>query len=248
MHISIDSLLIENRSSLARFEKILGYTFVHPQYLQEALIHSSYAFEQAKSLDRDNEKLEFLGDAVLDLVVGFMLFQRYPEMKEGDLTRLRAALVKESYLAQVAKDMDLGSYLMLGRGEDASKGRRKPSILSSAYEAVIGAVFLDGGYEAAAEVLKGHFSSRIEKRLETLHASDSKSALQEMLQEKFCEGPEYFLEQEEGPDHAKTFVVSVRFRQVVLGVGKGRSKKEAEKLAAAAALEDLHSAGLPETP
>lgn len=244
MSITIDSLLAANSSSLATLEKALGYRFRSPAFLQEALIHSSYAFEHAKTLEKNNEKLEFLGDAVLDLAVGFMLFQRYREMNEGDLTRLRAALVKESHLAQMAADIDLGCCLLLGKGEDASAGRRKPSILSCAYEAVIGAIFLDGGYEEAAAVIARQFSAWIDKRLEGLPAADSKSALQERLQERFSQGPEYFLEREDGPDHAKTFVVTVRFRDIVLGEGKGRSKKEAEKSAAVAALAYLDASDL----
>jgi ribonuclease-3 len=244
MSITIESLLAANSSSLAALEHGLGYAFRKPAFLQEALIHSSYAFEHAKTLEKNNEKLEFLGDAVLDLVVGFMLFDKYQEMNEGDLTRLRAALVKESHLAQMAEDIDLGSCLLLGKGEDASAGRRKPSILSCAYEAVVGAVFLDGGYEAAASVIARHFSPWIDKRLQGLSAADSKSALQERLQERFSEGPEYFLEREDGPDHAKTFVVTVRFHDVLLGEGKGRSKKEAEKAAAVAALAYLESSDL----
>lgn len=144
----LDALVIKNQEELTSFEKKIDYSFADISLLQEAFIHSSYAFEQGNDLRRDNETLEFLGDAVLDLTVGHALYLHYPEMKEGELTQLRAALVNESHLARMAREIDIGPYLLLGRGEDHSQGRQKSSILSCAFEAVMGAIFMDGGYLA----------------------------------------------------------------------------------------------------
>ena len=236
---TLESLLIKNDEHLKQLEDKLGYTFSDPALLQKSFIHSSYAFEQGKDMETDNETLEFLGDAVLDLTVGYALIMRFPDMKEGELTRLRAALVQESHLAVMAKDINLGSHLHLGKGEDASKGREKPSILSCTFEAVMGAVFLDGGYEAARGVVDKLVVPYIDERKEAMYLTDSKSRLQEMIQEKHNEGPAYVLEKEEGPDHAKIFHVSVRFRDRVLARGSAKSKKEAEQQAAGQAIRDF---------
>jgi ribonuclease-3 len=233
---TLATLLKRNRDQLHAFEEKLGYTFNDQSYLQKAFVHSSYSFEHGKDLKDNNETLEFLGDAVLDLAVGYALFSRFPDMKEGDLTRLRSALVQESHLAVMARDIDIGDHLLLGRGEDASQGREKPSILSCAFEAVIGAVFLDGGYDAARAVAEKHVSPWVDERKETLTSADSKSRLQEMIQEKYNQGPVYLLEKTEGPDHAKIFHVAVQFQDKVLARGSATSKKEAEQNAAAEAI------------
>ena len=238
MSETIEKLTAQHRDALAALEARFGYAFRVPQELQQALIHSSYAFEQGGGAAIDNERLEFLGDAVLDLTVGHLLYSRYPEMREGELTRLRAALVNEGHLAVMARELGLGDHLLLGRGEEASAGREKPSILSCAYEAVVGAIYEDGGFDAAMAVIRHHFTPWLETRRQHLLQADAKSALQELLQERHGEAPSYLVEQEEGPDHAKRFTVSVRFRGRVLGSGTARSKKEAEQQAAAAALQD----------
>lgn len=230
-------LLDKNRKQLAELEEHLAYKFNDPTLLLQALIHRSYSFEQGRSIDKDNETLEFLGDAVLDLTVGYVLFKMYPQMREGELTRLRSALVKESHLAIMARELDLGAYLFLGKGEDASHGRNKPSILSCAFEAVMGAIFLDGGYEAATTVVDRFVVPWIKERKETLRSADAKSLLQEMIQEKFNEGPIYVLEKAEGPDHDKIFTVSVCFRKICMARGRAKNKKEAEQKAAAEAIE-----------
>lgn len=233
--MKINLLVKENKEILSEFEQLLGYRFTDLRLLQKALIHSSFAFEQPQEC-KNNETLEFLGDAVLDLVVGHMLYRHYPDMKEGDLTKFRAALVNETHLAAMARQIDLGRFLCLGKGEEVSSGRNKSSILSCGYEAVIGAVFEDGGYETVNELVEKLFTPAITEKKDEMLMADAKSRLQELLQEKYNEAPNYRLDGEEGPSHQKVFTVSVVFRDLVLGSGTAGSKKEAEQKAAAAAL------------
>lgn len=235
--MSIDSLVRKNKQELSLLEQTLGYRFTDLRLLQRALMHASFAFEHSLP-GQDNETLEFLGDAVLDLVVGSALYKRFPEMREGELTRLRASLVNESHLAAMARDVDLGRFLSLGKGEEASNGRNKSSILSCAYEAVAGAVFEDGGYETARDFVLRFFIPAFDAKKEELSIADAKSRLQEVLQEQFNEAPSYRLDLEEGPSHQRMFTVSVIFRDNVLGSGSATSKKEAEQRAAAATLAD----------
>jgi ribonuclease-3 len=240
MPATINTLVQDNRSQLDELQDRIGYHFRDVRLLQLALTHSSFAFERMKN-GRNNETQEFLGDAVLDLTVGFILFTRFPEMREGKLTRIRAALVNETGLAEMARMIDLGKYLLLGHGEDTSNGREKSSILSCAYEALLGAVFLDGGYDEALAFVRRWFEPLIDHHRELLMTADAKSGLQELLQEKHNEGPVYVLESEEGPAHARIFTVSVRFQNRTLGSGRASSKKEAEQKAARAALDDLQA-------
>ncbi|MBV5306269.1 MAG: ribonuclease III [Desulfobulbaceae bacterium] len=235
--MSLDSLVQHNKPELTMLEQTLGYRFTDLRLLQKALVHTSYAFENSFA-GEDNETLEFLGDAVLDLVVGAALFKRFPAMREGELTRLRAALVNEAYLATMARNVDLGRFLSLGKGEDASNGRNKSSILSCAYEAVIGAIFEDGGYATVRDFVLRFFVPTFDERREDLLIADAKSRLQEALQEQFNEAPSYRLDLEEGPSHQRIFTVSVIFREIVLGSGSASSKKEAEQRAAAATLAE----------
>ena len=244
MTITIPSLIDTNQPLLADFNNKLAYKFSNAELLIQALIHRSFAFEQGRGVIQDNEVLEFLGDAVLDLVVGFLLMSRYPEMKEGQLTKLRASLVNEANLAEMARRIDLGCYLFLGKGEDASGGRNKPSLLSGAFEAVVGAVFMDGGYDAAFALIKELFADDIAPEKVELLSTDYKTRLQEFCQERFNEAPLYVLEQEEGPDHDKIFSVTVRFRDQVLAAGQARNKKEAEQKAAATAFKNFISTDL----
>ena len=239
MGMDIDSLVRVNKEELSRLEKVLGYRFTDLRLLQTALVHSSYAFEQAQG-GNDNEKLEFLGDAVLDMVIGHILMHRYRKLREGELTRLRSSLVNEQHLAKMARAIDLGNYLALGKGEESSHGRSKASILSCAYEAVVGAIFEDGGYQAVADFVASFFLPDIEGKKEELLVADAKSRLQEALQEKYNEAPTYRIEGEDGPSHQKVFTISVWFRDQVLGSGQAGSKKEAEQRAAAAALTTLN--------
>ena len=216
--------------------RALDYEFADARLLDLALTHRSAPGD-------NNERLEFLGDAVLDLAIGHILFLRFPRLREGQLTRIRSALVNENGLAEAARRLDLGRHLLLGRGEESSNGRDKASILCCAYEALIGAMFLDKGYAAAHDYVRQTFSPLLERQGEQLCFADAKSRLQEQLQERHNEGPQYVLEAEEGPAHARTFTVSARFRSQQLGRGQASSKKEAEQAAATAALEFLEQGG-----
>ncbi|MBU0482425.1 MAG: ribonuclease III [Proteobacteria bacterium] len=244
---SLAALATENNTLLAELEERLDYVFRNRQVLQLALVHRSFSFEMAGMEGNDNERLEFLGDAVLDLAISQILYRAYPVMREGEMTRLRAMLVKESHLAELAESLDLGRYLFLGKGEDASAGRTKPSILSSTYEAVIGAIFDDGGFADVSIIIEQHFSGRVETQKKGMGLADAKSRLQELTQERYGEAPEYVLEKEDGPDHCKMFTISVRFRGVLLATGKARSKKEAEQQSAAEAILKIDEIPIPET-
>ncbi|MDA3971757.1 MAG: ribonuclease III [Desulfobulbaceae bacterium] len=241
----LDALLIKNKEKLHEFEQHLGYQFKDRELLQESLIHSSYAFEQGSDLIKDNENLEFLGDAVLDLVVGHGLFQHYSQMNEGELTQLRSALVKESHLAQMAREVGMGPLLLLGRGEDHSGGREKDSILSCGFEALVGAIFLDGGYGAAEDVVSKWLAPWYEDRRIGLTQADAKSKLQEMLQAIFNEGPVYQLQSVSGPDHDRTFVFAVLFRDQILAQGEAGNKKKAQQNAATRAIQNFDTFDFP---
>ena len=240
MAITIEMLTAGNEAMLLRLCQKLGYSFNELRHLQKALIHKSFSFEQGAT-GEDYETLEFLGDAVLDLAVGFALFKRFPDMKEGELTRNRASLVNENALAKKAQELGLGSYLLLGKGEEASDGRGKNSILSCAYEAVAGAIFLDGGYEKVQQFVETHFEPHFSLQQTGELFVDAKSKLQESLQEKYSEAPEYTIDKEEGPAHEKLFTASVSFRGKRLGSGTAGSKKEAEQIAASPALIEIEN-------
>lgn len=217
------------------FEDIIHYKFNNPQLLHEALSHSSYANENKKSR-RSNERLEFLGDSVLSVVVSQYLFEHYKNLPEGELTKIRASLVCEKALYNFAQQIDLGEYLFLGKGEENSGGRERTSILADAFEAVIAAIFLDGGLEAA----KKHILSFIPKNLDVkkkITFNDYKTMLQEIIQQNPDEKVEYVLMDQSGPDHNKEFIVDVMLNSNIIGKGEGRSKKQAEQMAAKEALE-----------
>ncbi|MCW5198971.1 ribonuclease III, partial [Desulfobulbus sp. F3] len=208
---TLEDMVRQQAEQLAGLQERLGYAFKVGCLLQQALIHSSFAFERL-DCGRHNETLEFLGDAVLDMAVGHLLFLSFPNLREGKLTRIRAALVNEASLASIARSFELGRQLFLGRGEDSSSGREKASILCGTYEAVIGAMFLDGGYEVVQAHVQRFFGPLIDRQGEQLISVDAKSKLQEVLQERHNEGPQYALESEDGPPHARLFTVSVCFR------------------------------------
>ena len=217
----------------------IGYTFTDEELLETALTHSSYVKDMELAPDRCNERLEFLGDAVLDAVTAKIIFDRLPEASEGAMTKYRAMIVKGKSLAAIAQGLGIGSQLRLGRGEEMYGGRSRVSNLENAMEAVIAAVFLDGGFEEAEKFIRRHFSAKIDDVLSGKPPEDHKSALQEKLQ---AEGPvtiKYETVKEEGPEHDKTFFVRVMIDGSDCGRGSGKSKKEAEQQAAGMALEKL---------
>lgn len=220
-------------------EERLDYTFRDRKRLEGALYHSSYANEHRSLGIHSNERLEFLGDAVLGLVTADYLFRKHPDLPEGDLTRIRAALVCEESLHEVAQSLDLGSYLKLGKGEEAGGGRHRASILADATEAVFAAVYLDGGITAASELIHRVLLDVEREEVVEERRRDYKTLLQEHIQRKAGQELTYCMVREEGPDHAKTFVTEVRLNGTAIGEGSGHSKKESEQMAAKSALEKL---------
>ena len=212
------------------FQEVIGYQFQTPGLLSQALTHSSYANEKHMKKGSDNERLEFLGDAVLEIVSSEFLYLNYPKLPEGDLTKMRASLVCEPTLAFCTRQLNLGDYLLLGKGEDMTGGRKRKSILSDALEAVIGAIYLDGGFASAKEFVHRFIMTDIEhKKL----FYDSKTILQEQVQKNWHDGEiSYVLTGEEGPDHDKTFLVDLYVAGEKKSSGKGRTKKAAEQDAA----------------
>lgn len=213
----------------------LGYTFKNPDLLARALTHSSYANEYHTGTG-DNERLEFLGDSVLSIVVSEHLYRRFPKMPEGELTRLRASLVCEKALCGFSRELELGAYLKLGRGEDKGGGRERDSILADAFEAVLAAIYLDGGFEPARRHVMNFVLRELSGHDEDAF-KDYKTALQEIIQRNPEESVTYFLTGESGPDHDKRFTVEVRLNSNVIGTGVGKNKKQAEQMAAKQALE-----------
>ena len=215
----------------------LGYKFKNPALLESALTHSSYANEAKERSVRSNERLEFLGDSVLGLTVSAFIYDNYPDMHEGRMTRLRSELVCEKSLAAIAAALSLGDCLLLGHGEEKGGGRNRPSILADAVEAVFAAVYIDGGFSGVSTVITNHLVSRVD--ISQDKSSDYKTALQEVVQEKSGQALGYSTIDESGPDHMKLFTVEVRLNGVNIGRGTGKSKKEAEQQAAKAALDKL---------
>lgn len=221
---------------MEELQKSLKYKFNDESLLKEALTHSSYANEQKGKNIKCNERLEFLGDSVLSIVVSDYIYKNCPELPEGDLTKLRASLVCEESLYKFAKEINLGSHLILSRGEQNNKGAKRPSILSDAFEAVIAAIYLDGGRESAADFILRFVITEI-KNYKKHPAKDYKTTLQEIIQKNPGEILKYVLVGESGPDHNKHFVVEVHLNSNVIGKGGGKSKKQAEQQAAREALE-----------
>ena len=217
-------------------EEKLGYTFQNRELLENALTHSSCANESRGKL-QSNERLEFLGDSILGMVVADYLYRHHPDLPEGELTRTRAALVCEESLVEVARELNLGAYLRLGKGEEAGGGRERPSIRADAVEAVLAAVYLDGGIGSARKIIQRYILSREVAGL--TKPRDYKTALQELVQRESGQILRYRLTGEEGPDHDKRFFVEVDLNGSPVGSGTGRSKKEAEQMAAKAAIAGL---------
>jgi len=218
----------------AAVERALGHRFVRPERVLEAVTHRSYS-----ATGSDNETLEFLGDAVLSLAISDLLMRCHPAADEGSLSKMRAALVNARVLADKARALDLGRWLRIGKGEERSGGRDKESILACAYEALLGAVYADAGYEAARRVVDTHFASDVTGGDVTEQLRDHKTRLQELTQRLYREAPLYTLVEESGPDHAKRFVTELRIAGRVYGRGVGHSKKTAEQAAAMEALRAL---------
>lgn len=221
-----------------KLETYLQYTFRDPRRLRNALCHRSYVNEHPGEGVENNERLEFLGDAVLNLVAGDLLMHQHPDQTEGDLSRMRAFLVNENQLADIARSLKLGEHILLGKGEARSNGHDKNSILADALEAVIAAVYQDGGFDAAVTLVRTHFDTPLKAVSASPSVVDFKSRLQEWVQTSGKSPPRYRVVDEFGPDHDKTFTVELRIKTIV-AQGTGKSKKIAEQAAAQACLERL---------
>jgi ribonuclease-3 len=232
-------------SGLAELESVLGHVFRDPSRLLQALTHSSRIPEHAPDdSSGDNEKLEFLGDAVLELLVSEQLVHAFPEWSEGQLSKSRARLVNATSLCVAAQRLGLGAHLRLGRGEEKTGGRSKPALLADAYEAVVAAIYLDAGLEAARRFVQSSLvEAAIAAEAGALGRADHKSALQELLQARGLAPGSYHVVEETGPDHEKTFRVEVRIAGDITAAGTGKTKKEAEQAAAVAALQQLGAVG-----
>jgi ribonuclease-3 len=227
-----------SKDSPQELSQRLGILFSDPLLLRRALTHRSYLNEHPEALE-DNERLEFLGDAILDFLVGAWLYNRYPELPEGNLTRLRSALVRTENLAEFAKEIDLGSALYLGRGEDEAGGRERQALLCASFEALIGALYLDGGLKRVENFVYPKLEPAARQILASQRDKDAKSMLQEWAQSEGLGTPHYRTISAQGPDHAKVFEVEVLIKGKRYGAGVGQSKQAAAKAAAIAALKSL---------
>ncbi len=221
-------------------EKVIGIDFEDQLLLKEALTHRSYLNENKKWPTSHNERLEFLGDAVLELVVTDFLFRKYDDFDEGKLTGIRAALVNHNMLSRVADEINLGEQVFLSKGENHSSNKAREAIYANAVEALIGAIYLDQGYEIASQFIKRFILSKLEMVMEEELYNDPKSLLQEIVQEQMKVTPWYKVLDEEGPDHKKEFLVGVFFDDKLGAKGKGKSKQDAERAAAKNALDELN--------
>ena len=223
-----------------KLQEILGVTFKQSALLEEALVHSSYINENPENGVKHNERLEFIGDAVLGFIIGERIFQELPDLTEGQMTRARATLVKGDTLARIAGEIGLGDFLFMGKGEEGTGGRSKAPNLAGALEAVIAAIYLDQGIYTAKIIVGKIFEKEWQRMISEGVEEDYKSKLQELIQSKYQSAPIYKLIGEEGPDHDKTFTVDVMINGKWLGMGVGKSKKQAETEAARAALAALN--------
>lgn len=222
---------------LSRLEERLGHVFADRELFINALTHKSFTNENPGLKRENNERLEFLGDAVLGLIISDHLYRRYPELNEGALSKVRANLVNENSLASIAGEIELGRYLFLGKGEERTGGRDKVSLLSDALEAVIAGIYRDRGIRKASQVVLKHFKDLIRNVVEQKHPFDFKTTFQELCQERCGVLPEYKLTRTSGPDHNRIFVMELRVNGQVFGTGSGKSKKEAQQQSARSALE-----------
>lgn len=224
---------------LKGFESVLGYIFKNPELLKRALSHKSWVNEMRLGQDDHNERLEFLGDAVLELIISDLLFTHFPDEREGQMSKIRASLVNETSLATLARQLKLGDFLYLGKGEALCDGREKNSLIADAFEAVIGALYLDSGFGPVYRIVKKIFEPEIERAGREDISRDYKTKLQEEIQNRFKTAPEYRISTESGPDHDKTFEVELFIQDKLWSRGLGKSKKQAEQSAAEKALEKL---------
>lgn len=224
---------------LAEVQKMLEYHFRNDRLLDTALTHRSYVNENPAAEIHDNERLEFLGDAVLELCISDLLMKSFPEYREGQLSQLRASIVNEHPLAEVARSFRLGEFLLLGKGEESSGGRNKPSLLANTFEAIIAAIYLDGGFDQAAALTRRLFLRMMKDGYQTYR--DYKTTVQQISQHHFRETPHYTLLHEYGPDHDKTFEIQLAIADRIMTVGNGKNKKEAEQRAAEKALRILET-------
>jgi len=222
--------------SLEKLQKLIGVTFTEPRHLLTAITHRSYLNEHREATQEHNERSEFLGDAVLELVVTDFLFHKYPEKPEGDLTAIRAALVNTLSLADVASHMNINEFLLLSKGEERDTGRARQYILANTFESIIGAIYLDQGYEAAKEFIASKLFDKTEMIVAKKLWQDSKSRFQELAQEYSGVTPSYETLSQNGPDHDRVFTVGVFLGDTKIAEGKGRSKQEAEQSAAEAGI------------
>ncbi len=222
-------------------KRVFGVTFNDPTLLQCALTHRSYLNETSDSSLRDNERLEFLGDAVLDFITGEYLYHHFPDIKEGELTSLRSALVRTEMLADFAERINLGAHLFMGKGEEETGGRHRPAIICGAFEALVGAIYLDQGLPTVVKLVTPFIESEIGTILRTKRHHDAKSQFQELAQSIQKITPKYETIGEEGPDHDKTFTVAVYLDAVEYGRGTGSNKQRAAQAAAQSALKNLHA-------
>ncbi|MGL6173261.1 MAG: ribonuclease III [Cellulosilyticaceae bacterium] len=228
-----------NNQKVVELQNIVGYAFKESERLRQAVTHSSFANEHRNMEIKDNERLEFLGDAILDLIISEYLFNKYPNMPEGDLSKIRASIVCEASLAKTAKNINLGEYILLGKGEEMTGGRTRASILADAFEAVTGAIFVDGEFEDVREFLTRTLIKEVDDiAIEDLY-TDYKTLLQENIQRESALPIRYEVVEEKGPDHDKNFYVAVLHGENCLGKGVGKSKKEAEQNAAKIAIKNL---------
>jgi len=226
------------KSPYKKLEKALGYTFRRSALLETALTHRSFRFE-SNDVETDNQRMEFLGDAVLGFVAGAHLYKRFEDSQEGALTRTRSHLTSGRMLAQIGRNLDIGQHLRIGRGEEKLGGRRRASNLSDAIEAVIGAAYLDGGVRACEKIFRTVFLPELQEEMLALWTDNPKGELQQIAQSRWKEGPEYRCRDRTGPAHAKTFTAEVLVHGKVLGKGQGRTKRAAETEAAIAAIRRL---------
>ena len=234
------------RENLTEFEGRLGHAFRDVSHLNTALCHSSYIHEHPEEHLEANERMEFLGDAVLELCITRLLYFKYPDEPEGKLSKARSGMVNEHRLEKIARGLGLGEYLLLGKGEELQGGREKPSILADALEAVLAGIYLDSGLEGADGTIKRLFEPYLKNAIRRASRKDYKTRIQELVQEKQHMTPRYTLEDSRGPDHDKTFFVALTVGEEVLARGEGKSKKEAEQHAAQKGLEILEEEASPE--